>query len=369
MTQTTINERSGLIQLLTPGITAPVQISLRRTRRLLVGDRDQVHNLPPDLGPAQVASVADFADRLPSEIVTQGGIMVPMQPEEAFWLDFRKARTYRPSVIMIAAGKVNALTGEYWSEQLAPAAIERRLGVSGSVSTAQNYLHIGGKGPTNPWLDGWRTADGKVRQFVCAERGCNTTVEGQITGAEHTGGIQILFMDAHLDMFPTANRPQPMAFGGEITRCSVIRSAAHLGDIGARSTVMRSMGVAAGAQIRQELVPSPYPLVTWDPTATAKIFVHLIAAQDWIEITGRGRAQVPDPLAGLIPIADPIVVGAHVKPKNYWQCGCNDIGTVRSLQKLDDIDHAKVSTGCGNTWVPLTDLTSADPNPGIKSNF
>src|SRR5215470_3778380 len=52
----------------------------------------------------------------------------------------------------------------------------------------QDYVVV----PDQPWLDGINAGDGYVRQFVAMPLGLGYTVEGQVTGAEEFGGIQLL---------------------------------------------------------------------------------------------------------------------------------------------------------------------------------
>ena len=62
----------------------------------------------------------------------------------------------------------------------------------------QNYVVC----PDQPWLDGINAGDGFIRQFVAMSLGMGYTVEGQITGEETFGGIQIEVFDPKPGRFP-----------------------------------------------------------------------------------------------------------------------------------------------------------------------
>ena len=79
-----------------------------------------------------------------------------------------------PFAVKIAAGKINAVSGEDWSE--------------GLNRDPQDYVVL----PRQPWLDGFCVEKGKIRQFVAAPLGKGITAEEQFTGAAEHGGIQIV---------------------------------------------------------------------------------------------------------------------------------------------------------------------------------
>ena len=66
--------------------------------------------------------------------------------------------------VKVAAGKVNAVTGEPWSD--------------GLTERPQDYLVV----PDQPWLDGFCVEKGLVRQFVATPLGEGYTAEEQLTG-------------------------------------------------------------------------------------------------------------------------------------------------------------------------------------------
>ena len=152
----------------------PVAITFQRTLR--IPDDGNDYPLPPGLGPFPIRRVADYAARVPDSWREHGGIFIPMWQREALWLRF-EGIAWRPNALKVGVGKVNAVSGRPWSERLQP---EDRDG-------NQDYVVV----PEQPWLDGINSGDGTIRQFVAMPLGMGYTVEGQITGEERHGGIQL----------------------------------------------------------------------------------------------------------------------------------------------------------------------------------
>ncbi|MEU3174922.1 hypothetical protein ABZ657_24275, partial [Streptomyces sp. NPDC007000] len=129
------------------------------------------HALPPGLGEFPVRRVADYADSVPGAWRARGGVMLPVYLREAMWLSF--AGTSEPAALQVGVGKVCAVSGRPWSDRLA--------------RSPQNYVVV----PRQRWLDGINSGKGTVRQFVAVPLGLGATVEGQVTGEEVWGGVQL----------------------------------------------------------------------------------------------------------------------------------------------------------------------------------
>ena len=120
-------------------------------RTLRIPDDGNDYPLPPGLGQFPVRRVDDYAAKVPRSWREHGGVFLPMYQREALWLQF--GGTYwRPNALKIGVGKVNAVSGEPWSERL-QAEDERGN---------QDYVVV----PAQPWLDGINSGDGTIRQFV-----------------------------------------------------------------------------------------------------------------------------------------------------------------------------------------------------------
>eukprot|EP01012_Entosiphon_sulcatum_P055824 TRINITY_DN7839_c0_g1_i1.p1 TRINITY_DN7839_c0_g1~~TRINITY_DN7839_c0_g1_i1.p1 ORF type:complete len:685 (-),score=126.71 TRINITY_DN7839_c0_g1_i1:26-2080(-) len=147
---------------------AGLSVSFQRTLR--IPDTDKTYPLPPGLGTFPLTNVLAHKDRLPAKWVKQGGVFLPIYQREAMWLSFSAKE---PCALKVGVGNVNAITGKPWED--------------GLTNNPQNYLVL----PDQPWLDGVCVESGVVRQFVAMPLGKGVTVEGQLTGREDIGGLQL----------------------------------------------------------------------------------------------------------------------------------------------------------------------------------
>ncbi|KAH9923652.1 uncharacterized protein B0H18DRAFT_458767 [Fomitopsis serialis] len=128
------------------------------------------------MGAFKVYNVADFADKLPQSVVNKGGVFIAMYQREAMWISFSHPTNSRVHpAVKVSVGGVNALTGT-------------AQGMHNEGDQDYLPIHSGGG---QLWLDGICTAPGIVRQFVAMQLGHGYTIEGQITGEEEIGGMQI----------------------------------------------------------------------------------------------------------------------------------------------------------------------------------
>ncbi|KIY04093.1 uncharacterized protein Z520_00785 [Fonsecaea multimorphosa CBS 102226] len=155
--------------------TRGLKIIFHRTVRM--PDDDRIHQLPGSLGAFPLHSVAEYSDRLPDAIVQEGGVFMPMWQREALWMSLEAPYgTYY--ALRFFVGRINAVSGLEMSEtKEAP----------GDMEGTQDYVIV----PGQEWLDGICIAPGIVRQFVAMPLGSGYTVEGQKTGQERHGGLQI----------------------------------------------------------------------------------------------------------------------------------------------------------------------------------
>ena len=139
-------------------------------RTLRVPDDGETYHLPAGLGCFPLTPVEDT--KLSNADQKRGGVVLPMYEHEAMWIDFD---AQYPFAVKVAAGKINALTGAEWENELS--------------SKEQDYLVL----PDQPWLDGFSVEKDVVRQFVATTLGSGETVEEQLTGKAEFGGIQLIF--------------------------------------------------------------------------------------------------------------------------------------------------------------------------------
>jgi hypothetical protein len=233
-------------------------------RTLRIPDDGNTYPLPPGLGEFPVCKVQDYENKVPPTWKEHGGVFIPMYQREAMWLGFQGVH-WRPNAAKIAIGKINAISGKPWNQKL--------------VANEEDYIVC----PTQPWLDGINAGDGYIRQFIAMPLGMGYTVEGQVTGKEEFGGIQIIVFDPKPNKFPdeapiTRSRSistplfamsQPPAAGGA------------------------EMGLAAGGKMKQKIYPDEYGVSTWDEENFGRVYVHIVNSMMYREITGMEPALTP----------------------------------------------------------------------------
>jgi hypothetical protein len=139
-----------------PDLHADALCGIRLMRTLRIPDNGRRHFLPPGFG------------CFPS-VEIDGGYAIPMHPIEAMWIDF-SAGDY-PMAVRVRTGLLDALTGRPAAHRLEHA--------------PQNYCVL----PDQPWLDGFKTEEGSVRQFVAVELGDGLSAEEQLIDGPALGGI------------------------------------------------------------------------------------------------------------------------------------------------------------------------------------
>lgn len=236
-------------------------ISFQRTLR--IPDDGRSYPLPPGLGGMPVQSVEPHADRLPAGWRAEGGYFIPMYQREALWLGFGGAE-WKPNAVQVMVGRINAISGQPWTEEL--------------QATPQNYVVC----PDQPWLDGINAGEGFIRQFVAMPLGSNYTVEGQVTGSETSGGIQIIVYEPKPGIFPD-EPPAP-----EVSLDPTMLMAPQ----GFTEPPME-MGLAAGGKIKQKIYPDPYGIDTWDQDSRETVFVHLVNSGQYKAITNEEPPPTP----------------------------------------------------------------------------
>ncbi|MFI2759087.1 hypothetical protein ACH5A3_09460 [Streptomyces echinatus] len=252
------------------------------------------HPLPPGLGEFPVRRVADYADRVPDEWRERGGVMLPVYLREAMWLSF--AGTTEPAALQVGVGKVCAVSGKPWRNRLS-----RR---------PQNYVVL----PRQPWLDGINSGKGTVRQFVAVPLGLGATVEGQVTGEEVWGGVQLQSFPLKEEVLAEWRRRererQAAAFGG-YGAAAPVAAPAPGGPPGspppapamafgappppaAAPRRAAAMGLGVGGSMRQEVYRDDRSLKDWAGEPAGRVFVHLVTPPEWRRITG--EAPPPSPV-------------------------------------------------------------------------
>ncbi|MGV9833940.1 hypothetical protein ACWDUL_07035 [Nocardia niigatensis] len=287
-------------------VVLPGGVGVRFIRTLRLPEQG-THPLPPGLGEFPVRRVADYADSVPEEWSRRGGVMLPMYLREAMWLSFSAKE---PAALQIGVGKVCAVSGKPWSDRLA--------------RDPQNYVVL----PRQPWLDGINSGTGTIRQFVAVPLGLGATVEGQVTGEETHGGIQLqnfALNEVELARWRKAmeadrERVRAISYDGSAPSLTPLppgmpapggapptghgamplSPAAQGGTehgLSRRRAAPRkqatAMGLGVGGTMRQEIYKDERPLADWATDASGRIFVHLVTPPDWRRITGEAAPPSP----------------------------------------------------------------------------
>lgn len=171
---------------------AVLHIEFQRTLR--VPDDGQHHHLPPGLGRFPLRAVDELdPTRVPAAWRRRGGVAMPMWQAEACWLRFSSPSGY-PFLLKVAAGRINAVNGAAWRNE--------------PDFADQDYVEV----PRQPWLDGFRTDVGTVRQFIAMPLGRGYTVEEQVTGKAEWGGVQLLAHPLKAEVWERRQAERPHAF-------------------------------------------------------------------------------------------------------------------------------------------------------------
>lgn len=233
-------------------------VSFQRTLR--IPDDGHAYPLPPGLGLLPVHAVADYRQQTPARWQVQD-YFIPMYQREALWLGF-DGTPWKPNAVQVGVGGIDAISGESWQP--------------GLKASPQNYVVC----PDQPWLDGINAGDGIIRQFVAMPLGSGHTIEGQLTGGERMGGIQLVVFEPKPGRFPDRAPPEtsPRASDARIVRSRALGP---------------ELGLAAGGRMEQLIYRDAYGVDTWDGGQFATVFVHIVNSEQYQAMTGRAAPETP----------------------------------------------------------------------------
>ena len=245
-----------------PEVHKDAVLNVEFQRTLRIPDDNREYALPPGLGRFPLTHVDDFAERLPTSWTQHGGVFLPMYQTEALWLNFRTPAFY-PFAIKIAAGKIDAITGEAWS--------------TGLYDHPQNYVVA----PTQPWLDGFCVGKGVIRQFVAMPMGEGFTAEEQLTGEAEHGGLQIIAYPMKAEIY------EEILAEREAYRDNEIRFSLR------SYPKVKEMGLAPGGLMRQSIHKDRYGIESWDLAHSSRCFVHILNSLQYAQVTGHAPPMQP----------------------------------------------------------------------------
>ncbi|MGB8021366.1 MAG: hypothetical protein WCF04_09075 [Candidatus Nanopelagicales bacterium] len=268
-----------------PEVHPAARLTVGFQRTLRIPDDGREYPLPAGLGWFPLRHVDDFASTLPAGWLARGGVIAPMHQAEALWISFGSLGWGKyPWAVKVAAGKINAISGEQWSTDLrgpagaadaadARSAEGRRLRTRRpGAAVKQDYVVV----PEQPWLDGFNVAEGRIRQFVAMPLGGGHTAEEQITGRAEVGGLQLLAYPLKAERYIEPPRWSGVAF--ETVACAPPPG---------------GMGLGLGGLMRQDIEADPHGADAWDLEHPARCFIHLANAEQWGAITGEPMPTRP----------------------------------------------------------------------------
>ncbi|MEU5366509.1 hypothetical protein ABZ354_24055 [Streptomyces sp. NPDC005925] len=336
----------------------PGGVAVRFIRTLRLPETG-THPLPPGLGEFPVRRVTDYPGTVPQEWLARGGVMLPVYLREAMWLSF--AGTTEPAALQVGVGKVCAISGRPWSDRL--------------TRRTQNYVVL----PRQPWLDGIKSGKGTVRQFVAVPLGLGATVEGQVTGEETWGGVQ-------LQTFPLNDRelaawraeeaqrraeraramPPPSAPGAAYGAAPAFGGAPAFGAAPAAPAAPRragaAMGLGVGGSMRQEVYKDDRKRGDWAEQPAGRVFVHLVTPPEWRRITG----EAPPPS----PVDRAAYTRAGLPWYDYYDEDAEDLAPTGTLQGVKPVgdwlgdDHEPWEPTVPQQVQPLKDAPGAPVEDG-----
>ena len=285
-----------------PEVHEDAELAIEFQRTLRIPDDNRHYYLPPGLGKFPLSRVDDYPDNLPETWSEHGGVFLPMYQAEALWINFRADY---PMAVKIAAGKVNAVTGEAWQEELS--------------GEPQDYLVV----PGQPWLDGFCVQKGLIRQFVAMPLGEGYTVEEQLTGEAEHGGLQIAVYPMKTSIYEERLRQ----------RLERLKDS----EISPRGSP--DMGLAPGGLMRQEIYEDEHGIDAWDASTGSRCFAHIVNSVQLLHLTGCQPPSKP-------PTAQDYT-NARLPWYDYYGGDLKALEGAKKLVELDSVASVKLKKGEG----------------------
>jgi hypothetical protein len=150
--------------------------------------------------------------------------------------------------------------------------------------------------------------------------GSGATVEGQVTGQETHGGVQLRAVG--LTEQALAEWHAAQALHTESCEDLMVGAPPPLADA--------SMGLGAGGRMRQEVYADDRPLADYDESGARRVFVHLCSAAQWTAITG----EVPPPT----PVDRDAYVRAGLPWFDFYNADARDLAPSEILTQVETVD-------------------------------
>lgn len=161
---------------------------------------------------------------------------------------------------------------------------------------------------------------------MATTRGQGHTIEGQLTGEEKFGGLQLKVFEGYASRFPEPPPvPQLPRMRGAPAPCAPGGAPASVG-----------MGLAAGGRMKQKVYPDTFGPAAFDEASAERLFIHLVDAASWRDITG----ELPPPS----PI-EPHTYAAHGYPwydvYDEEKATLEPTPALKSVQSLESLEKSQ----------------------------
>ena len=314
-----IELRNDTLTFSFPEVHQEAVCSISFSRTLRIPDDDREYPLPPGLGNFPLHHVDDYGDRLPKLWSDHGGVFMPMYQAEALWISFGGGFRSYPMAVKVAAGKVDAVTGQPFRNEL-----NRR---------PQDYVVI----PDQPWLDGFCVRKGLIRQFVAMPLGQGYTAEEQLTGAAEHGGLQIVVHPMKASRYERLRAKWRERYESGVVYCGIPDSS--------------GMGLAPGGMMRQEIYSDDYGFSAWERDVRSRCFVHLLNSGQYRTVTGFAPPYEPPTAADYTEAGLPWF--------EYFDADLEALEGAPRLDRLDSVGARRVKEG----KPPLDGGENVEPKP------
>ncbi len=299
---------NGIVRFSFPDVHRDAVLDIEFMRTLRIPDDGRNYGLPPGIATFPAVDAAGL-HKLKNHHF--GGVAFPMWDNEAMWIKFHSPTQYK-FLVKVGAGKINAVTGRPWKDELDFA--------------EQDFVEV----PRQKWLDGFCVDKGIIRQFIASIMGAGKTVEEQVTGKAEFGGLQFIvypvkaslhqarppvtrrsfvpgtkgisngygpLLDASegyleaassaydIDEMCFAVAPESFGVSRGITASAAPKSAL-------RSATVGSLGMGQGGKMNQEVHKTALSASSIHGEY-ARTFVHMVDARDWFELTGKPTIYPP----------------------------------------------------------------------------
>ena len=286
-----------------PEVHEDAECSIGFQRTLRIPDDNSDYPLPPGLGSFPLLHVDDHLQKVPETWAQHGGVFLPMNQAEAMWINFHGSY---PMAVKVAAGKIDALTGQIWSNEL--------------TEEPQNYVVV----PDQPWLDGFSIGKGLIRQFVAMPLGEGYSAEEQLTGKAQHGGLQIAVYPMKASVYEATlkrdSQPEMKCYAAPLS-------------------AQMEMGLAPGGLMRQEIYEDEYGFDAWELAARSRCFVHVLNSVQFFTVSGIEPPMRP-------PTAKDYT-NAGLPWFEYYGGDAKALAGAKKLAGLDSVAAMKLKQGKG----------------------